>query len=405
MSYLNTKKHILLTNIWLSNYTGSELNCLNLATVLSDMGYCVEVATFDHQKPLAKDFKESNIPVVNIFESPLSRSHYDIIWGHHAIILDYLIFTQKITADHLIVSALSPFDPFEIPPIYANAASLCLANSEETKEKMISEGVRKDKILVFPNYVDSKWIEFIHSKSYTTTPKKIAIVSNHIPEELIQAIPLLQAHNCSVDVYGMGYTYVKITPEILSKYDLVISIGKTIQYCMALKVPIYCYDVHGGPGFINNENFKTASHFNFSGRGFSKKTALEITNDIMNNYFGQLDFLEQHYDYIQKTSILEKNIESALSIAYAHPVSFERIATKYARAERSNTALVTLFQFRQEALRLREEKQNLEIELRYSENKLRCLQAERDDFSNRLNSIYNSRLWKMRNILRKFIKK
>lgn len=134
MYSFDKKQTILLTNVWLQNYAGSEINCLSLAKTLLSKGYNVEVATLETGDPMLSEFMKENILVKNILREDLARSHYDIIWAHHGVVLDYLIFSKKITADKIILSSLSPYEPYEGLPCYANDVSICLANSWETKK-------------------------------------------------------------------------------------------------------------------------------------------------------------------------------------------------------------------------------------------------------------------------------
>lgn len=43
----------------------------------------------------------------------------------------------------------------------------------------------------------------------------------------------------------MDDEYKSITLEILSQYDVAITIGKTVQYCLVMGVPVYVYDKFG----------------------------------------------------------------------------------------------------------------------------------------------------------------
>lgn len=377
----NLKKTILLTNIWLNNYAGSEINCLCLAKAMRAKGYNVEVATFKIGEPMSSEFARQNILVRNLLTEDLSRNHYDIIWAHHAAIADYVIFQKRITADKLILSSLSPFEPYEVLPAYANDVSLCLANSQETKQKLISEGTNGDKIYVFPNYVDQEWLQSATTCQYGVSPRKIAIVSNHVPEELLQAKAVLMERGCEVDVYGIGYKVALITPEILRQYDVVITIGKTVQYCMALQIPVYIYDIHGGPGYLAADELDTAAYYNFSGRGFKRKSAEFLVDDITEHYIQGVEILPESYIYICKTSVLDNNIQTVLSlIEKTEDLNFPAIWQKYGYIERNNKAMI----------RLMREKNDIEDLLA--------------DTSTERERILNSKSWKITKPLRTIMK-
>ena len=78
---------------------------------------------------------------------------------------------------------------------------------------------------------------------------------------------------------------VEITPQILMQHDVIITIGKTVQYALALGIPIYNYDIHGGGGYINLQNFEEAEFYNFSGRDNPRKlNSNEIAREILDHY-------------------------------------------------------------------------------------------------------------------------
>ncbi|MBQ3575625.1 MAG: hypothetical protein IJA26_08130, partial [Clostridia bacterium] len=337
-------KTVLITNVWLSGYNGSVLNCLSLASALKGMGCMVEIATFDYNDQILKHFRDLGIEVRVLPKDNLSRQHYDIIWAHHSILLDHVLFSLGITTDRLIASSLSPYEPLECLPYYANECSLCLANSMETRAKAIEEGVCPDKVQVFPNYVDRSWLEYPSAGGENKLLKKVAVVSNHVPAELSAAIPILKSKGCIVDIYGTGYKTVLIEPEVLSGYDLVISIGKTVQFSMALQIPVYCYDRFGGPGYIRSEDMDKAAYYNFSGRGFEKKNAESLAEDIISRYEENKSMLPALKEYVEGNCSLEKNLANVVDIIFAQPVlDCAMLVSNYPMCKRHNEIAVRSF--------------------------------------------------------------
>ena len=334
------EKRILITNLAIADYAGSEINCLSLANELQEKGYYVEVATLNTGDPIIGEFFKNNILVKDVLHEELNYKEYDLIWAHHYLILDYLIFCKNITAKKVVFSSLSPFEGLEAPPAYVNKLSLCLANSEETKLKLIEEGVSQEKIEVFPNYAPKEFVKAMR-KQYEEKLEKICIISNHIPEELREAIDLLEKENIIVDVYGRGYTTKLIEPETLKPYDAIISIGKSVQYAMAMKIPVYCYDVHGGPGWITRENCGKSFSYNFSGRGFEKKESLQIVNEIKKGYLEALQSLEYLRKYIVDYCLLSKNVDKVLNeIEMKEELELGKIVNTYPYIKRHNFAFI-----------------------------------------------------------------
>ena len=79
--------------------------------------------------------------------------------------------------------------------------------------------------------------------------------------------------------------YVDITPQILSKYDLIISIGKTVQYALGMGIPVYEYDYFGGNGYINKNNINEEAYYNFTGRPKCRRLSpQDIVHEIIDGY-------------------------------------------------------------------------------------------------------------------------
>ena len=121
--------------------------------------------------------------------------------------------------------------------------------SQECKESISN---LTDNIYVFKNSVSDAFFSLTKKETYSL--KNIAIISNHVPEELYALKEQLNEYN--VQIIGAGNTPTLITPTILSNYDLIITIGRTVQQCFAAKVPVYVYDHFGGPDTLPKKTFR-----------------------------------------------------------------------------------------------------------------------------------------------------
>jgi hypothetical protein len=268
---------ILITNLFIKEYTGSEINCLEISRCLKNMGHTPYVYTFYKENPLCAEFEKNKIFVSDQYED-IINIEFDLIWNQHSQVLNYLLF-RRIKYKNILFSSLSPFEELEYPSYYVNQLPLVLANSKETKNKLVQLGVKPELINIFFNSVDLDY--FKASKKESVSPIKALCISNHPPEELLN-LKVFTNNNFSIDFIGQNSgEYKLVTPDVLNNYNLIISIGKTVQYAIALNIPIYCYDQFGGPGFITQNNCEIALNHNFSGRGFSKKTTSEIYNELI----------------------------------------------------------------------------------------------------------------------------
>ncbi|MHC4525837.1 MAG: glycosyltransferase family protein [Planctomycetota bacterium] len=241
-----SRKRLLLTNHHLENISGSEVTTLEMALVFKELGYDLHVATFSYGEPIQKCFKDNGIKVFNVLESALPYSEYDIAWCHHSPVLSHIV-KQGVRLKNVILRTLSPYEPLEALPAYVDAVDIVLANSEETAERYYSEGwIKKEKIEVFPNSVLSDFFNESRLRQNQAI-SRIAVVSNHVPDELKKAVEIIRSRSVIVDILGRGGTPKLVTPDVLKPYDLIITIGKTVQFCFAMRIPVYCYDRFGGP--------------------------------------------------------------------------------------------------------------------------------------------------------------
>ena len=98
--------------------------------------------------------------------------------------------------------------------------------------------------------------------------RKLILVSNHLPHEVKEAAVLLRARGIDVKRWGRGgdVRNMRLLPKHLDDVDAVVSIGKTVQYALRSRVPVFVYDRFGGPGWLTPDNFDRCAHANFSGR-------------------------------------------------------------------------------------------------------------------------------------------
>ena len=190
-----------------------------------------------------------------------------------------------------------------------------LVNSEETKARLIEKFPSlKNQFKVLPNLVPDEFFEY-EKNSHVEKPREIAIVSNHVPKELLITKKMLEKQNIKVDIYGNGGTKqnIKIEPQILINYDAIITIGKTVQYALALGIPVYNYDYMGGSGYINLKNIDTEEFYNFSGRSFERKlTPVELVEEILTGYKANLQDVKALQAIARERYLLSKNINKVI---------------------------------------------------------------------------------------------
>jgi hypothetical protein len=59
--------------------------------------------------------------------------------------------------------------------------------------------------------------------------------------------------------------------EVLSSFDAVITIGRTVLYAADIRIPVYVCDIHGADGWLVKGNYVEVQRRNYSGRMFASK--------------------------------------------------------------------------------------------------------------------------------------
>lgn len=412
---MNVKK-ILITNFEIKQFSGSEINVISIAECFQKKGYEIYIASLDFGKPLYDEIKSKGYHFINILKDnyDFNSLNFEIVWSQHPFLLEWLIFEKRINTKKVIISSLSPFEAFESLPEFAKDMNLIIANSLETKKQLEKEGFKN--IQLFEN---SAYKNFFENPKNVKELKSIAIISNHVPQEVIEAKKILENKKYVVDIYGLAGKKVLINEDVLKKYDLVISIGKTVQFCMALKIPIYVYDRFGGPGYISNKNIDLCREYNFSGRMFEKKSPIDLVNDILQNFENSLQNLDYLYNYALNFFCFEDNFEKILNMVLNDKkiVDLEVIYLKCSN-KRYNQIFPKFYRYsfnngyeegKQEILK----KITKELELYKNDNvilknELKKVEKENlnyikkiNELNLRLEQIYNSRIWRYTKIFRK----
>lgn len=308
---------VLLTNYFVQNYTGSEIDVCSIAEAFRNRGADVEIATFKYGNPLYEKYADKGILFTDIKNEKLKIGKYDLIIGHHNPVLIKCLFMSDIEYKRAVFSSLSPYMKLERPPFFINELTLCMANSYETRDMLIKNDVKEELIRVFPNYVPREFMEADTKKGGGL--KRICVVSNHVPTEILDAVQLLRKIGLMVDIYGKGHYECLITPEVLNDYDIIITIGKTVQYGMALGIPVYCYDIHGGPGWLNKSNIGLAGSYNYSGRGFEKKSGEIIFRELVEGYVAANQMTGLFRQLAEKEYCLQDNLDALISQIESRP--------------------------------------------------------------------------------------
>ena len=284
---------ILIGTNHFQEYAGSELVVLEMAECFFQEGCSVTICANFVADPMKKAAESSGISTL-IASEDINAFDFDLVLTINQIAPLFTYKESKEMREHTRFIFLHVDINFCLSqlglihePILADEVWF---NSEEMKDHFVAKGSTIEKSYIFYNAAPSRfWLE---KRPYNSKISNILMISNHLPEELKELKVLLKKKGISVKHIGQnGDEYGRIGPKILNNSDVVISIGKTAQYCVAHKTPFFVYDHFGGPGYLTPDNFERASRFNFSGRCCeTKKSAEQLVDELDTGYCNAVKF-------------------------------------------------------------------------------------------------------------------
>ncbi|MWP62876.1 hypothetical protein [Gilliamella sp. Pas-s25] len=271
----------------MANIGGSEIVALEIAECFKKNNYLVDIVANYIGSPVADIVKNSGINLLTTDALPDPFS-YDIVWAQHQvlpILVDRYIDNFNNNT-YFVFAHLSPYEHLETLGLYTERllANKIFTNSKETFYHLCNLGLPVEISDVLFNASPS---EFYQEKNTKEQPlKNILLVSNHPPEEILDAIEILKKeYSLNVMNIGVRGNIERLTPVMIENANAVITIGKTVQYAIVGDTPVYCYDHFGGIGWLSATNYKKAEEFNYSGRCCLRKiSAREIVEEIIVGY-------------------------------------------------------------------------------------------------------------------------
>ncbi len=263
-------KTAIVANSRLVEFAGSEIVTMEIADTLAQLGVAVTIAAYEFSPVFIAEIKARGYTQLVLQGGEAAAlPAFDVAWLHHAPAYYSLMIGYTLRARWIISSSLSFFEPFETPPFEVGRIDRFFVNSIETQRHFAQHYPDYvERCSVFPNAAPPEfWAAYNERRAPGLT--RVAVVSNHIVAEVRELIGLLEEAGVTVDVYGLTDRAVRVTAELIGGYDAVITIGKTVQYCLAAGIPVFCYDHFAGPGWITAAVFETAREMNFSGRSHS----------------------------------------------------------------------------------------------------------------------------------------
>lgn len=392
-------KNVVITQNSLKNFAGSEIITLELAETFVSMGSNVLIYTNLYDYPIKKEFKKINNIKILTNEKDLKKylPDIDLLWVHHQLLPEVLLKSlQDSDRTRIIFHHMSSFHPLEYPfstRIEQQLADYVLYNSSLTREAFASKGFKSNHSLhdIFNNPAPKRFYDAGKQKKRNSQIKKIVIISNHIPSEIVQILDVLKQKEIGVNIIGSNNYGIpkKVTPQLINSADVVITIGKTVQYAVMVGTPVYCYDYFGGPGYLNEENYQQAEFYGYSGKGFCKKNPKVIIEELFSQYNAAMQFASRLRIKLKDKYILEDRILGLLNDLKNRPRTPKRLLRADSNAH----------------LRVKENIRNYYLESERFREENHLMQKHIENLQERLRLIELSKSWRYTKLFRKVKRK
>ncbi|MGY1683703.1 hypothetical protein [Geodermatophilus sp. SYSU D01176] len=296
---LRQPRRVLVCTNQLREIRGSELVTLELVEHFLSRGASVDVANNLFLPPMTAEF--AALPGqdrLHVAGDPYEefRGPYDLIWVQHGVLPPNLV--SQLAAGGLSSAVvwhhMSAHVHMELPimgDVEVALADVTTAVSQETAGRLESFGIPRRRIEVFDNPAPDVFADAARRPAGARL-ERLLVVSNHPPEEVLEAAELLRRGGAvQVDVLGEVTSVARVTPELLDRYDAVVSIGKTVQYALSMGIPCYVYDHFGGCGWLTAANLEHELWWNFSGRATRREAdAATIAAELVAGFAAAQEF-------------------------------------------------------------------------------------------------------------------
>lgn len=241
---------ILITNIVMSERTGTEMATFELAIALYKKGHRVIVYSPSLGR-LAMELCARGVPVVD----DVSKIGFvpDIIHGNHNVALaTAMIRFGTVPAVFVCHDTISPFDE----PIITNRIMSYIAVDYACRTRLLVSGVKEHKTEIIINAVDTERFKLKSTISQTPRTALGVVKSFHRNEHKEHYIRILTeacgARNISVDLVGRGVgNEVEDLSSIVSKYDICFAFSRSAMEACCTGSHVVVTDEFGYGGVLD----------------------------------------------------------------------------------------------------------------------------------------------------------
>ena len=282
--------HALLATHHFVRWSGSEIVLVEFGEALAARGFEITLlAPFIDQ-----GFVAEAVPGWRVLSDPqhVDLSLYDLAYCQHQVLSASIAENVDVVLDprarpFFVYNHLSGLEPFEMPGpfVEADVADLIWCQAPRTRKVLLElcgPAFRRTRIVPNPSPR-----AFVRNAEPPTPLKRLLSVSNHRPPELLSAFEILERDGVEVSFIGGNKNQRRrLQPADIAASDAVVTIGKTVQFALLSRRPVFIYDHFGGGGWLDTaEELNRAGYINFSGLDQPRSlTAEEIAASVQSGY-------------------------------------------------------------------------------------------------------------------------
>jgi len=300
------KLRILVATGFLFTWRGSELVTIELIEGLRAAGAQVDVMCLHYDREFIDTALGVDTVITNALDT-VNPFEYDLIYNHHQMashlipaLLKNASNTEHTprTAPVLVYNHLSSSEPLEMPGPFLERylADYVWANSPFTKLRLhqLAPWLSID---IFPNPAPAAFERPVAARKPDQL-RRLMVVSNHVPDEVADCVTALRARGVDVTHLGQGGDVRRLSVDDITAHDAILTIGKSTQYAIQARVPVFCYDRFNGPGWLTAQTFDAAAHSHFSGlpvagmAPYQARDAHTLADEIQTGFSAAWDFMQ-----------------------------------------------------------------------------------------------------------------
>ncbi len=318
--------NILITNITLVGYTGTEIFVRDLAIGLKNLGHFPMVYS-PQLGGVSQQIIAADIPVVSSLSLLPKLPH--IIHGHHHVeTMQALMHFPNVPAIFVCHSAQSWHD---IPPTFSKVLTY-VAVDKNCQERLCHDfEILEADVEVILNWVDTD--RFPRRSFLPEKPQRALVFSSYAKanthlDAVESACEKLQI---PLDVIGFGVGKGVTLPEkFLEKYDLIFAKAKCAIEALGTGAAVVLCDVHGLGSMVTSQNISGFRDWNFGQRLLINSiTADNIITEI--NKYSAID-ADKVTEFIRKEANLTQALQKYLNL-------YESTIIKYYNAVQTDFAI------------------------------------------------------------------